>query len=223
VAIGYNVSVVNERGENTTDRDRLILKYLPQVRLIARQYKERLPGSVGLDDLVSAGVAGLVAAVEIFDPAKTSDLETYAVSRIKRAMLDLLRSLDWASRSRRIGDAISSFEQRNLRAPSEADIAAELGISVDEYRSWMLDPGGPEDLIDRCLDERDELLARKYSVGLEPEDDRRLAEIDRLLVKEEIRKADLIAAQGDERLARIDAGLDRIESAIRDLQALSLR
>lgn len=80
----------------------------------------------------------------------------------------------------------------------------------------------PEDSGFLCLDERDELLTKKYAAGLQPHEAARLAEIDQLLEREEIRKADLIDAPGDERLARIDAGLDRVEKAIHALQALNL-
>jgi len=81
----------------------------------------------------------------------------------------------------------------------------------------------PEDIEGRRLDERDELLAKKYAAGLQPDEVVRLAEIDQLLERDEIKKAELIDAKDDERLARIDAGLDRVEKAIHDLQALNLR
>ena len=82
-------------------------------------------------------------------------------------------------------------------------------------------PRAPEILDNRCLDERDELLAKKYAAGLQPHEAAGLAEIDQLLEREEIRKANLIDAQSDQRLARIDEGLDKVEKIIRELQSLS--
>lgn len=94
------------------------------------------------------------------------------------------------------------------------------GRVADRHRPTL---AAPETLDDRCLGERDELLARKYAAGLQPHEAARLAEIDRLLELGEIRMAELIDARGDERLARIDAGLDRVEKAIHDLQVLNPR
>ncbi len=92
-----------------SERDRLILEHLPQVRLIARRIQDRLPESVVLEDLVSAGVIGLISAIDNFDPSHNVKLKTYAEYKIRGAILDSLRGLDWAparsaerpSRSRR--------------------------------------------------------------------------------------------------------------------------
>src|SRR5690349_17720441 len=98
-------------------REQLILEHLPQVRLIARRIHERLPESVSFDDLVSAGVLGLIAAVDNFDPSQSVKLKTYAEYKIRGAILDSLRGLDWAPRekrkkSRQIEAANSAAEQR---------------------------------------------------------------------------------------------------------------
>src|ERR1051325_8677254 len=119
------------------ERERLILDHPPQVRLIARRIQERLPDSVSLDDLVSTGVIGLIAAIDHFDPAHNVKLKTYAEYKIRGAILDSLRGLDWAPRQKRrqakqIEAAIAIVEQRNHRTPSEEEIAAELGIGIDE-------------------------------------------------------------------------------------------
>ena len=86
---------------SSEERDRLILENLPQVRLIARRIHEKLPESVSLDDLVSNGVVGLITAVDNFDPSQGVKLKTYAEYKIRGAILDSLRGLDWAPRQKR--------------------------------------------------------------------------------------------------------------------------
>jgi len=115
---------------------------LPQVRLIARKIHERLPETICFDDLISAGVIGLINAVDHFDPSQNVKLKTYAEFRIRGAILDSLREIDWAPRMRRrqardIEAAISRAEQRAGRIPEESEIAAELGLTVDEYRQRL--------------------------------------------------------------------------------------
>src|SRR6266852_8064516 len=109
-------------------RERLILEHLPQVRLIARRIQERLPESISLDDLVSTGVIGLISAIDHFDPAHNVKLKTYAEYKIRGAILDGLRGLDWAPRQKRkrakqIESAIAIVEQRLQRMPVEEEIA----------------------------------------------------------------------------------------------------
>jgi RNA polymerase sigma factor for flagellar operon FliA len=128
----------------TEDRELLIIEHLPQVRLIARRIHERLPGHVSLDDLISNGTIGLISAIDNFDPSQKVKLKTYAEYRIRGAILDGLRGMDWAPRGRRklsrqIENAIASSEQRLGRVPSEEEIASELNISVEEYREWLVD------------------------------------------------------------------------------------
>jgi len=128
----------------TSERDRLILEHLPQVRLIARRIHERLPESVSLEDLVSTGVVGLISAIDRFDPTHNVKLKTYAEYKIRGAILDSLRGLDWAPRPQRkrakqIEAAINVLEQRLKRQPTEDEIAAELQIAVVEYREWLID------------------------------------------------------------------------------------
>ena len=125
-------------------REAQILEHLPQVRLIARRIHERLPGNVSLDDLVSVGTLGLIAAIDRFDPTLNVKLKTYAEYKIRGAILDSLRGLDWAprqkrKRSKQIEAAIASAEQRLKRMPTEEEIAAELNVSMDEYHDWLID------------------------------------------------------------------------------------
>src|SRR5207237_6382841 len=83
------------------ERERLILEHLPQVRLIARRIQERLPENISLEDLVSTGVVGLISAIDNFDPSHNVKLKTYAEYKIRGAILDSLRGLDWAPRQKR--------------------------------------------------------------------------------------------------------------------------
>src|SRR3954464_79191 len=124
---GYAVA-----GEITDEeRNQLILEHLPQVRLIARRIQERLPDSISLDDLISTGVLGLISAIDNFSPVHNVKLKTYAEYKIRGAILDSLRGLDWAPRQKRrkskqIEAAISVAEQRLHASPGEEEIAAEL-------------------------------------------------------------------------------------------------
>jgi RNA polymerase sigma factor for flagellar operon FliA len=131
----------------TEERETMILEHLPQVRLIARRIHENLPERVTMDDLISSGTIGLIAAIDNFDPGLNVKLKTYAEYRIRGAILDTLRGLDWAPRqkrrmSRQIETAIASAEQRLGRAPVEEEIAAQLGISLAEYHGWLVDTEG---------------------------------------------------------------------------------
>jgi len=129
------------------ERERLILEHLPQVRLIARRIQERLPENISLEDLVSTGVIGLISAIDNFDARHNVKLKTYAEYKIRGAILDSLRGLDWAPRQKRrkakqIEAAIAAAEQRLQGTPSEEEIAAQLAISIDEYHEWLVEIRG---------------------------------------------------------------------------------
>ncbi len=133
----YPVESVTEE-----ERERLILEHLPQVRLVARKIHERLPESIALDDLISSGVIGLINAIDHFDPRQNVKLRTYAEFRIRGAILDSLREGDWAPRlkrrlARELEAGVNRAEQRLGRSPEESEIAAELKLSVDEYREKL--------------------------------------------------------------------------------------
>jgi RNA polymerase sigma factor for flagellar operon FliA len=126
------------------ERERLILEHLPQVRLIARRIQERLPENISLEDLVSTGVLGLISAIDNFDPSHNVKLKTYAEYKIRGAILDSLRGLDWAPRQKRreakqIEAAITAAEQRLQRSPTEEETAAQLRISIEEYHQWLVE------------------------------------------------------------------------------------
>lgn len=132
---------------NAEERERLILEHLPQVRLIARRIHERLPENVSLEDLVSAGIVGLISAVDQYDASHNVKLKTYAEHKIRGAILDSLRRLDWAPRQRRkkakqIEFAISRAEQKLHRIPGEDEIAAEMGLDLQEYHRWLVEVQG---------------------------------------------------------------------------------
>jgi RNA polymerase sigma factor for flagellar operon FliA len=132
---------------SSEERDRLILENLPQVRLIARRIHDKLPESVSLDDLISTGVVGLITAVDHFDPTQNTKLKTYAEYKIRGAILDSLRELDWAPRQKRkkakqIEAAINAAEQRLHRCPTEDEVAGELHLSLDEYHEWLVEVRG---------------------------------------------------------------------------------
>jgi RNA polymerase sigma factor FliA len=125
------------------DREALILEHLPQVRWIAYRIHRRLPANaVSVEDLESAGVLGLIAAVDGFDATRGHKLKTYAEFRIRGAILDSLRRHDIIPRNqrtqrKRAEAEIVSLEQELRRAPTEAEIAARLQMTTADYRLWL--------------------------------------------------------------------------------------
>jgi RNA polymerase sigma factor for flagellar operon FliA len=125
-------------------RDRVVLEHLPLVKAIAVRVHENLPVHVEVDDLVHAGILGLFDAANKFNPEKQVAFSSYAKHRIKGAILDSLRQLDWASRDMRRRHKQVEAATRDLastlqRAPTEAEVAAKLGMDVDRWRNMMLD------------------------------------------------------------------------------------
>jgi RNA polymerase sigma factor for flagellar operon FliA len=125
-------------------RDRVVLEHLPLVKAIAVRVHENLPVHVDLDDLVHAGILGLFDAANKFNPEKQVVFSSYAKHRIKGAILDSLRQLDWASRDMRRRHKQVEAATRDLastlqRAPTESEVAEKLGMDVDRWRNMMLD------------------------------------------------------------------------------------
>lgn len=119
-----------------------IAAHLPLVKRIALHLLARLPSSVELDDLQQAGLLGLLSAVRSYSPDQGASFETYAGIRIKGAMLDELRKLSWAPRSvhekaRRMANAVREVEARNNGQASDAEIAEEMGVTLDEYHGML--------------------------------------------------------------------------------------
>jgi RNA polymerase sigma factor for flagellar operon FliA len=125
-------------------RDSVVLEHLPLVKAIAVRVHENLPVHVDLDDLVHAGILGLFDAASKFNPDKQVVFSSYAKHRIKGAILDSLRQLDWASRDMRRRHKQVEAATRDLastlqRAPTEAEVAEKLGMDVERWRTMMLD------------------------------------------------------------------------------------
>lgn len=121
------------------ERNRILMEHFPQVQYIARRIHERLPRHVPLDDLVHAGVLGLMEALHNFDPSKNVQLKSYAKVRIRGAILDSLRELDWSPRTlrrkaRQIENAHHTLRTRLGRAPLDTEIAAEVGIGLKKFQ-----------------------------------------------------------------------------------------
>ncbi len=124
-------------GARAGARERLILHYAPLVKYVASRVATGLPASVDQADLVSYGMFGLIDALEKFDPGRGNKFETYAIPRIKGAIIDELRAMDWVPRSvrfkaREIEKAYSDLESIHKRGPTEKEVAARLGVTLRE-------------------------------------------------------------------------------------------
>jgi len=129
---------------NQEMRNRLVERYLPLVKYNGERIWARLPDGVELDDLISAGVFGLMDAIDAFDLSRGVKFETYCVPRIRGAMLDELRTMDWVprlvrSKASKLNEAMRNLEARFGRPPTENEMAEELEISVPELEKMILD------------------------------------------------------------------------------------
>ena len=129
-------------GGDPAAREQLILSYAPLVKFVAGRMRSALPAHVEESDLISYGLVGLIGAVERFDPDRGVKFETYAVSRIKGAVIDELRHQDWVPRSvrsaaREIERNASELEHRLQRAPSDVELAEALEMEVDELHETL--------------------------------------------------------------------------------------
>src|ERR1700721_144858 len=126
----------------TTEQERVLLDHLPVVRFIARRIHERLPQHVEIEDLVSAGVVGLMDAFSKFDPAKKVQFRSYAQFRIRGAILDSLRTLDWSPRDlrrkgRAVEETIRKLTAQFGRTPLEPEIAHQMGLDLEDYQQLL--------------------------------------------------------------------------------------
>jgi len=133
----------------SVSEDHAITQHAPLVRRLALQLAAKLPACVELDDLVQAGMIGLIEAVRRYQISPDAQFETYAILRIRGAMLDELRAQDWLPRSvrtkaKRIEDALQRLSQRLMRQPSESEIAAELDLTVPQYQALLEDAHGTQ-------------------------------------------------------------------------------
>ena len=127
-------------------QERLILHYSPLVKFVAGRVAAGLPQNIEQSDLVSYGIFGLIDAIDKFDPGRGYKFETYAISRIKGAIIDELRSIDWVPRSvrakaRSIERAYSKLENELRRSPEDREVAKELGMTEDELAVSLTDIG----------------------------------------------------------------------------------
>jgi RNA polymerase sigma factor for flagellar operon FliA len=139
--------VARDTKEDITRRDRLITEYAPLVKYIAHRIAMRLPPHVEVDDLINTGILGLIDAIEKFDPSKEVKFKTYAEIRIKGAILDELRAMDWIPRSIRkvinkLIDAYHELEQRLGRPAEDEEIAEELGLKMEEFYQLLKQAAG---------------------------------------------------------------------------------
>ncbi|MCS0589436.1 RNA polymerase sigma factor FliA [Massilia norwichensis] len=129
------------------DKNHLLTEHTPLVKRLAHQMKAKLPPSVEVDDLVQAGMIGLLDAIQRYEENHGAQFETYAVLRIRGAMLDELRSSDWLPRStrqnmRKVEQAMATLQQQLGRPPSESEIAKSLKLSLADYQEMLGDSGG---------------------------------------------------------------------------------
>jgi RNA polymerase sigma factor for flagellar operon FliA len=150
------------------DKQRYLQEYAPLVKRMAHHLLTRLPASVQLDDIMQAGMMGLIDAVNRYEESHGTQFETYATQRIRGAMLDELRSNDWLPRSlrktqRSIEGAISRAEQRLGRAPNESEIAKELSVPLEEYQHMLGEAKGCQLIYaeDYAEDDGENLLDRR--------------------------------------------------------------
>jgi RNA polymerase sigma factor for flagellar operon FliA len=138
---------MRDDAESRLNVDQLVASYAPLVKRLAYQMMARLPASVEVEDLIQNGMMGLLDAINRFEDGMGAQFETYAVQRIRGAMIDGLREADWAPRStrrdmRRIETVISELEQENGRAPSETELAERLGVPLSEYQHMLQEARG---------------------------------------------------------------------------------
>jgi RNA polymerase sigma factor for flagellar operon FliA len=124
-------------------RERLVVAYSPLVKYVAGRMASGLPAHVAEADLISYGLVGLINAIERFEPSREIKFETYAITRIKGAIIDELRTQDWVPRSvraraREIEKANAKLEHQLQRAPTDEEMAAELKISVEEFQDFLV-------------------------------------------------------------------------------------
>ncbi|HEY4009829.1 MAG TPA: FliA/WhiG family RNA polymerase sigma factor [Acidobacteriaceae bacterium] len=135
--------------EDSAASEEALREHLPMVRFLALRIRERLPQQVEIEDLISAGVVGLMDAMQKFDPEKKVQFRTYAQFRVRGAMLDSLRALDWGPRDlrrkgRAVEEAIRSLSAKLGEAPTEGEVAKEMGLDLNAYQQLLGELSGLE-------------------------------------------------------------------------------
>ena len=181
------------------DHQALIEQYLPMVRRQALALQVRLPASIELDDLIQAGMLGLLDSMSRFDANAGASFATFASQRVRGAMIDELRSRDWLPRSvrrnaRAMDASVRKLEQQLFRAPSESEIAADMGMSLEEYRQLLSDTNNGyllpfEEMVDESGEPEsdDENFVKPFDALLDQQQRTRLvAAIDELPEREKL-------------------------------------
>jgi len=138
----HGIETYQSNSLTTSDKERLVIQYMQLVRYVAQRLISRLPANVELEDLVNAGILGLLDAVEKYDPGRKTQFKTYAEFRVRGAILDELRNLDWVPRSVRekahkLDDVYQALENRLGRPAEDEEVAAELDMDMDEYYRFV--------------------------------------------------------------------------------------
>lgn len=161
--------------------DDYVKKHAPLVKRIAYHLMAKLPASVQVDDLIQAGLIGLMDAAKNYDDTQGAQFETYAAQRIRGSMLDELRQADWLPRTvrkslRQIEATINQLEQKNKRAPSEDEVAKAMEIDISAYQQLLLDARGHQLLYYEDLQDSDDADFFERHVGVDNNDPLRMLE-----------------------------------------------
>lgn len=172
-----SVSIRKRRKVSQEMRDRIVLEHLPLVKAIAIRVHETLPVHVELDDLIHAGVLGLFDSVVKYDADKNVAFQAYAKHRIKGAMLDSLRQMDWASRDMRKRQKQADAATQDLatklgRTPNENEIAEHMGVSVERWRRMAMELRTAGLVSATPVNDRDRDLAQEYPAAPDSQPDR---------------------------------------------------
>ncbi|MBU6504647.1 MAG: RNA polymerase sigma factor FliA [Betaproteobacteria bacterium] len=158
------------------DKEQCLKEFAPLVKRIAHHLKAKLPGSVEVDDMIQAGMMGLLEAANRYDELRGAQFETYAAQRIRGAMLDELRQSDWLPRSmrrdmRRIEQAIHKLQQLLGKAPSESEIAAEMGMGLTDYQQMLFESRGAQLIYYEDFHEQDgdDGFFDRHDIGHDPD------------------------------------------------------
>lgn len=157
------------------DRKPVVAEYAPLVKRIANHMMAKLPPSVGVDDLIQVGMMGLMEALSRYEETPGAQFETYAAQRIRGAMLDELRQIDWMPRSarksmRQIETAVQALQHRLGRPPAETEIATELKVPLADYQQMLMDAHGTQLIhYEDFVNEGDDDFLERNCSGAEPD------------------------------------------------------
>lgn len=176
------------------ERDRVIDEFVPIIRHLAYKVSKRCEDDDIIEDLISAGVVGLLEAMEKYDPQKGIKLNTFAYLRIRGAMIDELRARDWfprsaRSKSKKINEVIRKLENKFGRLPGEEEVAEALGMDLEEYFSMLKDYGNLsvlsiEDLHEVLGEDKERVIRYVMEESDDPEKCAEIYELEKLLAKE---------------------------------------